>query len=868
MVSALNGSFAKPSDLTGFLTDTDLTAEKLSNKLGNTYLKDSDLTAAKLGATLDSRYASADSVSKTNLVSALNGSFAKPSDLTAAKLGATLDSRYAAASALSKANLVNTLGDAYITDSDLTATKLANKLGNTYTKSSDVNTLIASGLSNRGIISVKNGEETLNVLTPASLSGELSKNNVVTDSTLTTRLGNYATTDSLSSLSDRTTTLESNALTADNLSTKLSANDSAVKRAFSDAGFAQTNDIATTVNNTLNGTGEGSFSARLANAGVITSGNLNDSGIVTTSNIANNTNVRNALANATNASLSDLGLVNIDSETGAVTSNAITTRNLATSGIVTTSNIANSLPSTVITTNNLDNSTIKGALSNAGFAQTTDIATTVNNTLNGSGEGSFSARLANAGVITSGNLSNSGIVTTSNIANSLPSTVITTNNLDNTTVKNALSNAGFAKTADLSTAMSNAGFAKTSDVVSTANFATQLQSSLNNTNVKTALSSAGFATKDDTSSSVVTMADLSKLLNGGLIVDASGKVKLDSSTSNTNANAISSKLTTAKAKDSSIQTTNIRASSNIATSVANIAATAATANAAANNDVDLNQEKCNQTDYMFWNEYAQEGKGICEKCPDESSFYDPNGTTPASRCKCDEASKKIAYDESKQIYVCVEAGEENSCLTESGTYWNGKCNTCPEGTYFNDESMNNPSLPRCVCEDKSATFNETTGRCVAAGQTECGNKDMVWSSEKQSCVACPDTAPFDSNTKTCVCKESQLVFSATQMACIQCEPGEIELNGNCIAADQSTCQQNSRYFWHKDTNMCEICPDYAPYNATTNRCTCKDEGYTFNPAIAECVSDCPEGSHTDDNTKQCVCDDPSQNINYNEWSCK
>ncbi|MBR6838467.1 MAG: hypothetical protein IKM94_02790, partial [Alphaproteobacteria bacterium] len=345
LVSTLGDSFAKPADLSGFLTDTDLTAEKLSKKLGDTYLKDSDLTQSKLSGKLSGLYASADSVSKDNLVSTLGSSFAKPSDLTATKLGATLDSRYAVAGALTKANLVSTLGDAFITDSDLTATKLAKKLGDTYTKQSDVNSLITSGLTDRGIISVKDGTETLNVLTPATLGGELTKNNVVTDSALTTKLSGYATTNSLSALSTRTTSLENNALTADNLSTKLSANNSAVKRALADAGFAQTNDIATTINNTLNGSGEGSFSARLANAGVITNSNLNDAGIITTGNIASNTSVKNALTNATSNSLKDLGLVNIDAETGAVTSNAITTKNIA-------AQVSNNLPSTVVRTTN------------------------------------------------------------------------------------------------------------------------------------------------------------------------------------------------------------------------------------------------------------------------------------------------------------------------------------------------------------------------------------------------------------------------------------------------------------------------------------------------------------------------------------
>ena len=897
LISTLGDSFAKPADLSGFLTDTDLTAERLSKKLGTTYLKDSDLTQSKLSGKLSGLYASADSVSKTNLISALGDSFAKPSDLTADKLGATLDSRYTAAGALTKANLVSTLGDAFITDSDLTATKLANKLGNTYTKQSDVNSLITSGLTDRGIISVKDGTETLNVLTPATLGGELTKNNVVTDSALTTKLGNYATTNSLSALSTRTASLESNALTADNLPTKLSANNSTVKRALADAGFAQTNDIATTVNNTLNGSGEGSFSARLANAGVITNSNLNDAGIITTGNIASNTSVKNALANATNNSLKDLGLVNIDAETGAVTSNAITTKNIAAqvsnnlpSTVVRTTNgkiDASALPTTVVTTGNiadtLNTSDVKSALETAGFAKTDTVTALASRTSSLETTAAKAITTDNIAAQVSNNLPSTVVRTTNGKidASALPTTVVTTGNIANTLntsdVKSALSSAGFAKTDDvvtknnLTATITNAGFAKASDVVSTANFATQLQSSLNNTNVKNALTSAGFATKDDTSSQVVTMKDLSQLLSGGLVVDSAGNVKLDSSANNTNANAISSKLTAAKQKDSSIGTAKIRAESNIAASVANIAVTAATANAAANENIDLDQEKCNQTDYMFWNTYAEEGKGMCEKCPDESVFSNPKGTTPSSRCKCDDPARKVAYDEGENRYMCVDAGDENACLAEPDTYWNGtKCNKCPEGTYFNDESMDNSSLPRCVCEDKSATFNTSTGRCVAAGQSECANNKMVWSPKDQACVECPKNAPFNENAQECVCEDTNLNFDKTQMACIYCEPGSMfsASEGQCIDANKETCATNNHYFWHINDEKCYICPEFAPYNATAGGCACKDEGLYFDTKSGECIDYCPDGAHYESSRHTCVCDDAKLSIYPEEFTCR
>ena len=451
------------------------------------------------------------------------------------------------------------------------------------------------------------------------------------------------------------------------------------------------------------------------------------------------------------------------------------------------------------------------------------------------------SRLANLGLVT---------VTGTGANQSVKSNVVTKNNL--------------------TTTMTNAGFAKASDVVSTADFAKQLQSSLNNTNVKNALTSAGFATKDDTSSQVVTMKDLSQLLSGGLVVDSAGNVKLDSSANNTNANAISSKLTAAKQKDSSIGTAKIRAESSIAASVANISVAAATANAAVSNDTGLDQEKCNQTDYMVWNEHAEEGKGMCEKCPDESVFYNPKGTTPSSRCKCDDPARKVAYNEDEQRYMCIDAGDENACLAEPDTYWNGtKCNKCPEGTYFNDESMDNSSLPRCVCEDKSATFNVSTGRCVAAGQSECASKNMVWSSKDQSCVECPPSAPFNESAQECVCEEPKLNFVIQDMACKLCEEGQVfsASTGECIDADRETCAINNHYFWNINDEKCYMCPEFAPYNATAGGCACQDEGLYFDTKSGECVDKCPDGAHYESSRHTCVCDDVNLSINPEEFKC-
>ena len=357
------------------------------------------------------------------------------------------------------------------------------------------------------------------------------------------------------------------------------------------------------------------------------------------------------------------------------------------------------------------------------------------------------------------------------------------------------------------------------------------------------------------------MSDLSKLLSGGLIVDSDGSVKLNSKSSK--ATSIENKIIEAKAKtnDNNIQTTGLKATTSITASIANVAASAA----AASNE-EINESKCNEMEYMFWDSYFEGGKGKCEKCP-EGTYFNPESIKQQNlpRCICEDKALTFGYADDE--WKCVPSGDTD-CQNKENTYWNGNaCNECPPETYFNPESMKNSNLPRCVCEDKTATFNASSGQCTPAGASACAGMGMIWSSAENKCIDCPDSAPFDDQTHTCVCKETEMIFSSQKMACIKCDAGQIEQYGECVEADENMCAQDSRYFWHIDENRCMSCPDYAPYDAILGRCTCKDEGWAFTPKTASC-EECPGDTEYNSSTKTCTCKEPGQTFNVNDWTCQ
>ncbi|MBP5794498.1 MAG: hypothetical protein J6W41_00570 [Alphaproteobacteria bacterium] len=593
------------------------------------------------------------------------------------------------------------------TPSDMKIAKTDSELGTLVANKISADTTLArkTDIFNDGTTTLKTG------LLPSDL---------VTSDVLTTRLNGYATTDTVSNLTTRTASLESNALTADNLSAKLSAENSAVKQALSTAGFAQTGDITTTLNNTLNGTGEGSFASRLTNAGVITSGNIANNlpanvvtttdgkisastlpaTVITTSNIGTDNNIKTALSNATNNSLKDLGLVNIDSTTGAVTSKVITSDNIATQvsdNLPSTVVRSDSLPSNIITTGNLDNATIKNALTGAGFAQSSEITSMRDTLLNGDENttGSIAKKLKDANVVTSTN----GKIA----ASALPDTVVTTSNIttDNN-IKTALTNAGFAQSADVSALAS-----RTTSLETTASKAITTDN-LNNTTIKSALSDAGFAKTSDINTQVnnqsLTMADLGNILSQGiLMVKSDGTLGLDPAKTTS---GVGTKLSRVG------NISSMTASTSIATSVA-----AATSAAVATDNIN-DATECNSTDYMYWDTT----KTKCLKCPDTTKFIGGS-----ARCQCIDSMTEF----SDAGGVCNKVSETQArCNQTENMYWNigqDKCLACPGDSYYKDST--------CICQGDNMMLNTYVGKCLE----------------------CPPESIYNPETRTCTCANKNAI---------------------------------------------------------------------------------------------------------------
>ena len=410
--------------------------------------------------------------------------------------------------------------------------------------------------------------------------------------------------------------------------------------------------------------------------------------------------------------------------------------------------------------------------------------------------------------------------------------------------KEALENSGFVKSTELSTKMEQAGFAKTTDIVSRDEFATQLQNSLAQENVKEALKTS---LSNKVESSVVTMDDLRDLLSGALVVDTDGKIKMDVSSSKTA--ALTTKMTSAGITGvNSLQT-----SEKLSDRVNNISNTATQA-ATANSTEEITEDKCNTMDSMFWNSHSQE-KNKCEQCPDNSYFKNGKSSIPTERCVCKNESEELVYKDDK--WQCVPAQTQTNCEKQDNTYWaNGTCNTCGEGTYFDPASST-----RCMCKDKTMKFDSKTGKCVQIGQSDCAANGLIW--DGKTCLPCDAggaSAAFDSKTNTCVCKDTNLTFSTTRMACIKCDPNQVEQNGECITPKtESECTSHDGHAWLSGPQQCFSCAAKTlGYDSTARTCTCDKDGLVFESYTGNCL-ECPVESKNgikvkyDSGTTSCKC---------------
>ncbi len=389
----------------------------------------------------------------------------------------------------------------------------------------------------------------------------------------------------------------------------------------------------------------------------------------------------------------------------------------------------------------------------------------------------------------------SKMVTTDNIgskiADNLPNTVMKTTDIDNANSATglALKNAGFTKTSDLAdlglvtVTGTGANQSVKSDVVTKNNLATELTSN----SAQTALANAGFATKsnitNEVKSDVFTLSDFSRLLSsGGLEVDNQGKLKLANTTTNAAAANINAKLTAAKANDASIQTTGLTATSNITTTIAGVAASAA------GNEI-KDQATCNKYEWMYWSSSAK-----CEKCPSGTYFNEASmQDTSLSRCICkDEA---LTFNNNGTCTKASMTSDKCSGINGAGMYFSTKSNTCekcPTGTYFNEDSMENSSLPRCICEDKSLEFNASSGTCTAA--SSCAATQTVANPKNGGkCQECPKDFPFSAEINSCTCPAGT-AFNAYRWGCVACGAAEAEYNPE---TQSCVCPQNT----HMDTEQ-------------------------------------------------------------------
>ncbi len=462
-------------------------------------------------------------------------------------------------------------------------------------------------------------------------------------------------------------------------------------------------------------------------------------------------------------------------------------KNTFGSKMVTTDNIgskiADNLPNTVMKTTDIDNanSATGLALKNAGFTKTSDLADLGIVTVSGTGSNqTITSNVPTSSTIetmvnnkVNNNSTISGLSTRmTNIENNAV-TSSTVESVVNTKISNNSTISG------LSTRMTNVE----NNALTKNNLATELTSNT----AQTALANAGFATKsnitNDVKNDVFTLSDFSQLLSsGGLEVDNTGKLKLASTSTNAAAANINAKLTAAKANDASIQTTGLTATSNITTAIASVAASAA--------GEEINSsEVCYKHEWMYWSNAAK-----CEKCPDGTYFNeDSMSNNSLPRCICKDETLTFSNDGS-----CVKGSmgsEKCSGEQGAGMYFSTTSNTCekcPDGTYFNEESMGNTSLPRCTCKDKSMTFDATSGTCKTASSCAL-TKTVANPKEGGKCQECPKEFPFLQETGSCACPEGT-AFNAYRWACAECGAAGAEYNSEtqscvCPAGSGMTLNQ-------------------------------------------------------------------------------
>ena len=653
------------------------------------------------------------------------------------------------------------------------------------------------------------------VITDDNIGSKLSENNVITDTNFKSKLKTDLTDNEVkSTLSGAGFAKTDDVVTKDGLITELDKEANANKIATKLGNtFASKSAVDTLTSN--DDTNVGSIAYKLKNSGfakttdVVTKTGFNEQ---LQSGLADN-DVKAALSTAGFAKTDDVVTKNGFSEQLQGDLNkADSTIKTALGNTFAAKGTVDSLSTTVNTLNGTDSTegSIAYKLKNSGFAKTTDVVTKTgfNEQLqSGLADNDVKAALSTAGFAkTDDVVTKDGLITeldkeanANKIATKLGNTFASKSAVDTLTsnddtnvgsIAYKLKNSGFAKTSDVvtkdgfasqlqtdlnaanstvKTALANAGFAKTTDVVTKNNLANELTSS----SAQTALANAGFATKsnitNEVKSDVFTLADFSRLLSSdALVVDQSGKLKLADTATNAAAANVVTKITAAKANDASIQTTNLATTTSITSSIANVAA----------NSIpdEITETDCMKKEYMYWNTKS----GKCTKCPDGTYFDISVGT----RCVCKESNKTFDTNTGQ----CVKANiDQQACLAQAGTYYYNTCEKCPSGTYFNEKSLTDSSLPRCICEDKSTEFNAAQGKCITASSCI---KTKTVANPKNECTECPKEYPFiqtGENTGTCNCPAGG-AFNIYRWGCFSCDAAGAEYNPETLTC---TCPQGT-----------------------------------------------------------------------------
>ena len=363
--------------------------------------------------------------------------------------------------------------------------------------------------------------------------------------------------------------------------------------------------------------------------------------------------------------------------------------------------------------------------------------------------------------------------------------------------------------------------------------------------LESALASAGFVKAD----TVMTMSTFVDLINGGLVVDGEGKVKLNDDQSDTKAQALISdvqeKLTedlireemkTGKTKeqaqaDAASAVTGKMASGKTSTSLKTTLKNEVTADinqvksrvstletsGGGSSITRTNKDKCLDYADHYWNGSSDDAdyNTYCKTC--NTGHTNASGSTATERCLCSNtATQKL--DTSTGSCVTKTQAE---CTASNTFYSGGSCKTCPAGI---NATSNHTS---CACPSYQ-TFNGTS--CVNRTQSNCNGTGEYWNTARGLCLTC-DTA----TTNNCTCKIANHVFDTTTGKCAACPSGTEYNNGSCVAITdagqlENDCKAKEDMYWQGATKSCEACPK----NSNGDLCACDDDAI-FNEYTGECV---------------------------------